>query len=110
MYRVAMLCALAGCSLLAVKGPSTPGPTGIDEDCTTSRAWPIVDVSMAVLLVGGAVAALVDVRSSAPSGRSVDRAQGALSMILPGIAYAISAVVGFQRVGECRDQRAIVQP
>lgn len=98
--------ASSGCSLVLVKGP-TQEPIGtIDEDCTTSRAWPIVDLVWAGLLLAGGIGAIAE----ASSTKNRHSAEAAVTMLPTGVTFAIVALLGFQRVGKCRDQRAPTMP
>jgi hypothetical protein len=93
------------CSLMFVDGPPPVGPRGgyAPAGCTTSNAWPVVDVlwtgnfllNMAVL--GG---------MSDEELQKRDLTRGSAIGINVGLAAlaVTSAIVGFTRVRECQDQ------
>ena len=101
--------AFAGCSFLAVNGPeiapgTMPGP-GESIDCTDSRLVPIVDIVVATVLLLGGIGALIEAQSGSAGSRHSGEA--ALALVPTGILFAISAVVGFGRVGDCKNAHEI---
>ena len=91
--------AFAGCSFLTVNGPNMP-PLGDPVDCTESRIAPIVDVTLATLLLLGGVSAFIDSRSA--DGRP-QAGEAAAAFLAVALAFGASSLVGFKRVGDCRD-------
>jgi hypothetical protein len=102
----------SGCSFIFVNGPPDPPPPppgpgqyAMVPECTTSRAWPIVDT-----IVGGyqvvrtvyAVSAPDSAYSSAPISREVDIAAGVSLTAL----FVASAITGYGRTSACDDFRA----
>ena len=104
LLALGLVCALASgnCSVALVQGPPSVGeadydPTGHYESgvpCTSSRTWPIVD---AVVLL----ATLVKVANYGP-----DQEDETLSGLLGAAAFGISAWIGHQRTGACRNAQA----
>ena len=108
MTRLALLLALTSCSFTLVRGPdSAIVPPMVDTECTTSRAWPITDLVVAGLFVASGIAAIIEANSSRASKHS---ATAAISMLPFGIGFAVSSLVGFNRVGDCRDQSMPIEP
>jgi hypothetical protein len=101
MTRLVFLLALGGCSFTLVHGPNADVLPPMVDDCTTSRAWPITDLVFAALFVAGGVGAIIEARSS--SSGSKHGATAAISMLPFGIGFAMSSLVGFNRVGKCRE-------
>jgi hypothetical protein len=99
---VTLALATTACSFLAVHGPGDPKPTEPIE-CTTSRAWPIADVVWAGVFVAAGVGALIEGRSQKRSGHN---AEAAITMVPAGLLFVVSAMLGFDRVGDCRDALA----
>jgi hypothetical protein len=101
IVALAFVVAHGGCSFKFVHGPNTEGPVPIADDCTTSRAWPITDLVFAALLVAGGIGAIIEANESSSAGKH--GAAAAISMLPFGLGFAIASVVGFDRVGNCRD-------
>ena len=97
------LCALVvsagGCSYVFVDGPPKNHAQLPYFECSSSKAWPVLDVVLAASLGVGASAAFVDRGSS--SGDSSEAVIAAAEAAL----FAISALTGYQRVGECREAK-----
>jgi len=108
MTRLAILLALTGCSFTLVHGPDSETPPMMVDDCTTSRAWPITDLVFTALFVAGGVGAIIEANTS--STASKHGATAAISMLPFGLGFAISSLVGFNRVGKCRDAQVPVEP
>lgn len=108
MTRLAFLLALASCSFTLVHGPNPDVLPPKVDDCTTSRAWPITDLVFTALFVAGGIGAIIE----ANSGKSTSKhgATAAISMLPFGVGFAVSSLVGFKRVGECRDAEMPVEP
>jgi hypothetical protein len=99
---VALLVVLGtGCSFIGVNGPPSPLPARGTVPCDDSNGLPIVDTVMA----GLAAALLV---ANASSGCGGDRFCDGISTIVVGVGagigvpYALSAVVGYDRVSRCK--------
>jgi hypothetical protein len=111
MTRVIACCiavALAGCSFFSVHGPDiAPGtmPAPGDEiDCSESRVAPIIDLVAGTLILLGGISAFIDSRD--PNGRP-HAGEAALALSSVGILFGISAVVGFNRISECKRVREL---
>jgi hypothetical protein len=94
--------AVTACSFLAVHGPGDPKPTEPIE-CTTSRAWPIADLAWAGVLVAAGIGALVEGYTQKRPGHN---GEAVISMVPASLLFVVSAMVGFDRVGDCRDALA----
>lgn len=105
---LALVVAQASCSFTFVRGPSTDVPAPMVDDCTTSRAWPITDLVFAALFVAGGIGAIVEAKGSSASSKH--SATAAISMLPFGIGFVVSSLVGFKRVGDCRDLSVPVEP
>lgn len=97
------LCALVltvgGCSYVFVDGPPKNHAQLPYFECSSSKAWPVVDAVMAASLGLAASAAFVDNGSG-----SHDTSQGLLAAA-EAAAFALSAVSGHQKVAECREAK-----
>ena len=97
------LCALVitggGCSFVFVDGPPKNHAQLPYFECSSSKAWPVVDAVMAASLGLAASAAFVDGGSS-----SNDTGQG-LVAAAEAAAFAISALHGYQKVADCREAK-----
>jgi hypothetical protein len=97
------LCALVltggGCSYVFVDGPPKNHAQLPYFECSSSKAWPVVDAVMAASLGLAASAAFVDGGSS-----SNDNSQGFVAAA-EAAAFAISALSGYQKVAECREAK-----
>jgi hypothetical protein len=100
---------LSGCSFAFVRPPPAPekrsAPPGVQVECTTSRAAPIVD---AVITAFQALRTAVAVSSTeadyvdAPIDREVDIAAGVTLTTL----FGVSAIYGFYATSQCDTAKA----
>ncbi|MEJ7601921.1 MAG: hypothetical protein WKG01_28760 [Kofleriaceae bacterium] len=95
------LMALGGCSLAFVRGPTMDGPTPVADGCSTSRVWPITDLVLALWSVAGGLGAIVE--AADPKSNTDNTAQALIGVIPTSIAFGVSSVIGFARVGSCHD-------
>jgi len=88
-----------GCSYVFVDGPPKNHAQLPYFECSSSKAWPVLDVVLAASLGVGASATFVDHGSS--SGDTSEAVIAAAEAAL----FAVSALTGYQRVGECREAK-----
>lgn len=97
------LCALVvstgGCSYVFVDGPPKNHAQLPYFECSSSKAWPVLDVVLAASLGVGASAAFADRGSS-----SSDTSEAVIAAAEAAL-FAVSALTGYQRVGECREAK-----
>ena len=97
---------LSGCSLLVVNGPPPATPANLalqpeDVDWTTSDGLPWVDG-----IIGTAIAMLgLDMYHEAQEFGDEEGEEEALIVGGVGFAYALSAMIDFDKVGDCNDFR-----
>lgn len=112
---LAVVLALApGCSFLTVRGAPSSDPGVRPVDCTQSRFAPIVDTVPAAVLLGVALAVLVDISGSDQGEEGRVLAGGLVVIVfgLPGIPFGLSALYGYRKTGRCRamNRTPIPQP
>lgn len=94
------LCAVVltagGCSYVFVDGPPKNHAQMPYFQCSSSKAWPVLDTVFAASLAIGTVGALAD------GGSSQDTA-GAVIVAAEAAAFALSALGGFQKVEACQE-------
>ena len=102
MKRALVIALCSGCSLVMTKGPS--GDPRAYPSCTTSITWPIVDVVFSVAFTSALVGAATedDQMSNLDEGKANKASKITTSALLTGLSV-VGAVVGFRRVGACRD-------
>jgi hypothetical protein len=88
-----------GCSYVFVDGPPKNHAQLPYFECSSSKAWPVVDAVMAASLGLAATAAFADGGSS-----SNDTSEGFVAAA-EAAAFAISALSGYQKVAECREAK-----
>jgi len=101
-HRLAVLTALAGCSLVTMSGPP-PGPLRSRPECESRLVVPAIDAlaSAAVIGVGALMA-----RSMASEGASTRSVAAPLVVgISLGVAFASSSVIGARRARGCARAR-----
>jgi hypothetical protein len=91
MLRSVALVALTGCSVLVVRGAPDPAPPP-PVHCTTSPFGPVVDT---MFTVGTAAGALYFA--------STDNSLGATVEAGFAIAFGLSAIYGWRKIGHCQD-------
>jgi hypothetical protein len=112
-----LLAGSTGCSLVFVRGPPA-FPAGADPSaapaaCTTSRAAPIVDVTLGGVASVVGLGLLVGPGSSPSSGPGLGGCVGSSAaresartvgpiLLAAGLVGAFSGAVGFQQTGQCR--------
>ena len=97
-----------GCSFMFVDGPK-PGDGGMaggQPSCTTSAAWPIVDMVLTGwFLVNAVLNANKPASDFGKDGESAKSATVALGVMLTGLA-GVSSGVGFSRINACQESMA----
>jgi len=98
-----------GCSVAFVQGPPPAAERRPGFECTTSRAAPIVDLSVSVLSLLLATGAVSNPNSSFgkdPGLRAVTVGSG----ILVAGGTLMSAVLGLDRISDCELAQAATEP
>ncbi len=94
----------ASCSFMLVDGPQPQSRAGYTPPCTTSNAWPVVDVLWtANYLLGAVYWASMSEEDAMKRNVSPGTAVGA-SLALGALALT-SAITGFNRVNDCKEQQ-----
>lgn len=95
MLRSVALVALAGCSLVLVKGPPAhPPPPPHPIRCTTVPIVPVIDTLISAVTLAGALYFVQSDDENASLGFGIELALSA--------GFGISAYSGWRRVSRCR--------
>ena len=96
MIALATTLSLTGCSFFLTRGPAaTDRP--VHPDCTESMTWPVVDGTLAALLVVSAVASAADDRMNVG-----DEEDPTPALVVIAAVTTAAAIVGYSRVSKCK--------